>query len=86
LKEADIIFCLDFNNLHRINDLGSAVAESKSVKVLIDHHLEPEDFAEYQLWSTEAAATAELVYELIINSMTGSISTRGSLSACMRAL
>jgi phosphoesterase RecJ-like protein len=65
VEEADIIFCLDFNNLHRINDLGSAVAESKSVKVLIDHHLEPEDFADYQLWSTEAAATAELVYELI---------------------
>jgi len=64
--EADIIFCLDFNNLYRINELGAKVAESKAIKVLIDHHLEPEDFADFQFWSTEAAATAELVYELII--------------------
>jgi len=67
VEEADIIFCLDFNNLYRINELGTKVAESKAVKVLIDHHLEPEDFAEFQFWSSEAAATAELVYEMIIN-------------------
>jgi len=67
LEEADIIFCLDFNNLYRINELGTKVAESKAVKVLIDHHLEPEDFAEFQFWSSEAAATAELVYEMIVN-------------------
>jgi phosphoesterase RecJ-like protein len=66
VEEADIIFCLDFNNLYRINELGEKVAESKAIKVLIDHHLEPEDFADYDFWSTEAAATAELVYELII--------------------
>jgi phosphoesterase RecJ-like protein len=34
--------------------------------VNIDHHQDPEDFAEFRLWSTEAAATCELVYELIV--------------------
>lgn len=66
VREADIIFCLDFNNLYRINSLGEKVSEARAVKVLIDHHLEPEDFADYKFWSTTAAATAELVYELIV--------------------
>jgi len=66
IEDAEMIFCLDFNNLYRINDLGTLVGKSSAAKVLIDHHLEPEDFADYQFWSTEAAATAELVYELIV--------------------
>ena len=65
VENADIIFCLDFSSLDRIEELGDLVRQSEAVKVLIDHHLEPEDFAEYVLWSTEAAATAELVYDLI---------------------
>ncbi|MGK7394819.1 MAG: DHH family phosphoesterase [Candidatus Cyclobacteriaceae bacterium M3_2C_046] len=65
VKEADMIFCLDFNSLSRINGLGSSVHKSKAIKVLIDHHLDPDRFADFELWSTEAAATAELVYELI---------------------
>ncbi|MFW5759368.1 MAG: DHH family phosphoesterase [Cyclobacteriaceae bacterium] len=65
VKDADIIFCLDFNSLSRINGLGNHVQKSKAKKVLIDHHLDPDRFADFELWSTEAAATAELVYELI---------------------
>ncbi|UII28716.1 bifunctional oligoribonuclease/PAP phosphatase NrnA [Fulvivirga maritima] len=65
IREADIIFCLDFSSLQRINGLGDKVAQAQCAKVLIDHHLEPEDFADFQMWSTEAAATAELIYDLI---------------------
>ncbi len=67
IRDADIIFCLDFNCLQRLNQLGEYVKESKAKKVLIDHHLEPEHFADFEFWTTEAAATAELVYELIVN-------------------
>ncbi len=66
VADADLIFCLDFNCLKRINSLGEKVRDSKAIKVLIDHHLEPEDFAEFEYWSTEAAATAELVYDLVV--------------------
>ena len=62
---ADIICCLDFSNLSRLHELGKKVAESKAKKILVDHHLEPEDFADFAYWSTSAAATAELVYQLI---------------------
>ncbi len=65
VEQADLIFCLDFSSLKRINELGELVRKSEAKKVLIDHHLEPEDFAEFEHWSTNAAATAELVYDLI---------------------
>jgi len=62
---ADMIFCLDFSRLERINSIGEIIAASNADKVLIDHHLYPEEFADYTFWSCEAAATAELVYDLI---------------------
>ncbi len=65
INEADIICCLDFNAYSRINELGDIVKSSKALKVLIDHHLEPEPFADYTYWDGKAAATAELVYDLI---------------------
>lgn len=65
VENADMIFCLDFSSLKRINELGELVRAAKGKKVLIDHHLDPEDFADFKFWSTKAAATAELVYDLI---------------------
>ncbi len=66
INEADLIFCLDFNSLHRVNSIGEKVEKSTAKKILIDHHTEPEKFADFEYWSTEAAATAELVYELVV--------------------
>jgi len=65
LEESDLIFCLDFNRLSRINELGDAVRAAKQPKVMIDHHLDPEDFSQYQLHDSKAAATAELVYRMM---------------------
>ena len=66
IDEAEIIFCLDFSSLNRINGLGDMVAQSSANKVVIDHHLEPEDFADYIEWDTSASATAELLFDLIV--------------------
>ena len=65
IDKADIIFCLDFNALGRIEDMGESIRNSKAVKIMIDHHLEPEDFEDYRLWNPEACATAELIYKFI---------------------
>lgn len=69
VADADLIFCLDFNWLTRINELGDYVRESKALKVMIDHHLEPEGFDDYRHWSINACATAQLVYDFIVNIM-----------------
>src|ERR1700744_247632 len=67
IAEANVIFCLDFNALNRINEMGELVGASKAVKVMIDHHLEPEDFDDYRHWNINACATAQLVYDFIAN-------------------
>jgi phosphoesterase RecJ-like protein len=65
VHEADWVFCLDFNSLKRINEMGKLVEQSAAKKVLIDHHLEPETFADYGLHTTKASSTCELVFMFI---------------------
>ncbi|GAB3503149.1 bifunctional oligoribonuclease/PAP phosphatase NrnA [Spirosoma knui] len=65
-EDANVIFCLDFSSLDRIRELAPMVRQSRARKILIDHHLEPESFADLALWDPSAAATAELVYRLIV--------------------
>lgn len=66
LDEADLICCLDFSGLNRLRNLGDLVKQAKGKKLLVDHHLNPEDFADFEVWDNKAAATAELIYELIL--------------------
>ncbi|MBL7843734.1 MAG: bifunctional oligoribonuclease/PAP phosphatase NrnA [Cyclobacteriaceae bacterium] len=66
VAKAEIIFCLDFSALGRINSIGEMIRKSSAKKVLIDHHLEPEKFADFEQWDPKAASTAGLVYELLI--------------------
>jgi phosphoesterase RecJ-like protein len=65
VEKADIVFCLDFNALKRINELGDLVRASAAKKVMIDHHLEPESFADFGLHTTQASSTCELVFHFI---------------------
>ncbi|QJD78264.1 DHH family phosphoesterase [Spirosoma rhododendri] len=65
MSEATVIFCLDFSALDRIKELAPMVRQARATKVLIDHHLEPESFADLALWNPAAAATAELIFQLI---------------------
>lgn len=65
IRDSEIVFCLDFSTLSRINSLGDMIRKATATKVLIDHHLEPEKFAEFEQWSTASASTAGLIFELI---------------------
>ncbi|MBX2964233.1 MAG: bifunctional oligoribonuclease/PAP phosphatase NrnA [Cyclobacteriaceae bacterium] len=67
VKDAEIIFCLDFSALSRINSIGEMIRHATAKKVLIDHHLEPEKFADFEQWDPKAASTAGLVYDLLIS-------------------
>ena len=69
IADADIIFCLDFNALSRINQMGELVRASSAYKIMIDHHLEPEDFDDYRHWNINACATAQLIYDFIVNEL-----------------
>ena len=61
----DIIFCLDFNAMHRLKDFQGAVKDSTATKIMIDHHPDPEGFEDFGFLDTTASSTAELVYRII---------------------
>ncbi len=62
---ADVIFCLDFNSLNRINEFEKPVQDSMGKKVMIDHHMDPRPFYDLAYWDETASSTAELIYRLI---------------------
>lgn len=66
VADAEIIFCLDFNALSRIGDLGDMVAQATAAKVMIDHHLEPQPFPDYMLSDITASSTCELIHDFIL--------------------
>ena len=65
VKEAEIIFSLDYNSLSRTELMRSVLKESTAFKVMIDHHLDPDDFCQAVLSDTTASSTCQLVYEFI---------------------
>lgn len=68
LMVADLIVCLDFNSLERAGeDMHTIINRSTANKMLIDHHLEPESFADFSYSKIETSSTAELVFDLISN-------------------
>ena len=65
LNKADIIFCVDFPTLNRLNEMEPVVRSATATKVVIDHHPTPEPFGDLIFRDTKAASTTELLYEII---------------------
>ncbi len=65
IAEADVICCLDFNALKRIDAMAEAVGQACGRKILIDHHPYPEDFCSIVISHPEISSTSELVFRLI---------------------
>ena len=64
--EADVIFCLDFHTLTRLDSLGDVIEQnSNAQRVLIDHHLDPSQSFDVMFSHPEASSTSYLVYKLI---------------------
>ena len=69
IDKADIIFCLDFNILHRTKHLEMPLLKAKCIKVLIDHHEQPQEEAfDYGISKTSKCSTCEMVYDFIVDS------------------
>ncbi|MCW3081023.1 bifunctional oligoribonuclease/PAP phosphatase NrnA [Segetibacter sp.] len=69
IKEAELLFCLDFNVLHRTKNLEPLLAELNCTKVLIDHHQQPqEDYFTYGVSNTAKSSTCEMVFDFIVGS------------------
>lgn len=67
INEADLIFCLDFNGLSRLQEMEGAVARAKADRILIDHHLNPDrNIAKLVISHPQMSSTSELVFRLIL--------------------
>ena len=65
INNAEIIFILDFNNLNRIRKLSPYIKESNAIKIMIDHHESPDDFAKYAYCDSSMSSTCEMVYNFL---------------------
>ncbi len=65
IAEAEIICCLDFNAPKRIDAMSDAIITAKGKKILIDHHLYPDDFCDITMSYPKVSSTSELIFRLI---------------------
>ncbi len=63
--EADVIFCLDYNSLYRVDKMADVLRGTNATKVLIDHHLDPETFANIIISKPHLSSTCLLLYHVI---------------------
>ncbi len=69
IQEAELLFCLDFNVLHRTKNMEPVLADLGYTKILIDHHEQPqEDYFDYGNSNTSKSSTSEMVFDFIVDS------------------
>jgi len=73
-ETADLVFCLDYNATSRVGPDMQALLEGLTCKtVMIDHHLNPEEFPTLTVSETTASSTSELIVDLIEQSGNGAL-------------
>lgn len=66
IENAELLFCLDFNSLRRVETMENELRNSNAKKVLIDHHLDPEPVFDFSFSYADACSTCELIYDFIL--------------------
>lgn len=65
INNADLIFTLDFNALHRTGDMQEVLSNASAKFIMIDHHQQPDDYAEVTYSDTTICSTCQMVYHFI---------------------
>ena len=65
IKEADLIFCVDYNTLDRVNGMKPLIEQSKAKKIMIDHHLYPNIECDVQISHPEVSSASELAFRFM---------------------
>lgn len=66
LHEAELVFTLDFNALHRTGEMETVLARLSAPMIMIDHHELPDTYAAYTYSDTAFGSTCEMVYNFIV--------------------
>jgi phosphoesterase RecJ-like protein len=64
-KKADVVFTLDFNSLSRARNLSSLISSSTAMTIMIDHHENPDNYADLTISNSKMSSTCEMVYDFI---------------------
>ena len=62
VSEADLIFCLDFNDPKRLGGVADLLEASSAKKILIDHHQDPLSFTDLAITDTSRGSVGEMIY------------------------
>lgn len=65
IKEADTIFFLDLNDIKRVRTMSNVCTESSAKKIMIDHHIDPQDFCNICIVDTFSSSTGELIWKIL---------------------
>ena len=65
LKTTDLIFCLDFNEPSRVDEMQASLEASPAHKVMIDHHLNPQMDTALTVSHPDLCSTSELVFRIV---------------------
>ena len=67
LDQAEWLFCLDFNTLSRTRSMAQKLKKMSCIKVLVDHHQQPESATfNFGISDTGKSSTCEMIYDLIV--------------------
>ncbi len=65
INNCNLLFVLDCNAPNRVGNLAEIVQNTKATKIVIDHHQNPQEFADHYLVDTKCCSTSQLIYEFI---------------------
>jgi len=81
-RNADLVFCLDFNDLKRIDRTAPMLEASSAPRIVVDHHLNPNIDARVLISHPEKSSTSALVYMLIHQMGMSGYVTREAAECC----
>ena len=64
-KEAELVFTLDFNALHRTGEMEQVLNKISVPMIMIDHHQLPDSYATFTYSDTSFGSTCEMIYNFI---------------------
>ena len=64
-NKVDVLVALDFNRSNRIVKMRDSFENSAKLKICIDHHQDPENFANYFFNDEQYSATGHIIFNLI---------------------
>ena len=85
LEKADWIFCLDFNTLHRSRKMNEPIGKAPGLRILIDHHQQPQkDVFAYGISDVSKSSASEMVFDFIESASLG-YKINQAVAACLYA-